>query len=107
MKYSKDTHGKGECPVCLSAFEEGDEIKKMSACDHAFHRACIDPWLSSHANCPVCRASVAVNFDENKNRPSGGGSGSGSGGNNSNNRGLSRSRNDDLHQGLPDAANLV
>ncbi|GMN22089.1 hypothetical protein TIFTF001_027723 [Ficus carica] len=118
MKYSKEAHAKelgGECPVCLSAFAEGEEVKKLSACEHAFHAACIDPWLSLHANCPVCRASIAVNATNNNKPPSGGGGvgvgvgggGGGSSGNNANNRGLSRSRHEDFHQGMPDAANLV
>ena len=48
----------GECPVCLSAFGEGDDVKPLSACGHAFHTACVDEWLSSNPNCPVCRAEV-------------------------------------------------
>ncbi|KAI6698275.1 hypothetical protein NL676_018394 [Syzygium grande] len=54
-----DTVG-GECPVCLSTLSEGEEIKRLSVCRHAFHTACIDTWLESQSNCPVCRASVPV-----------------------------------------------
>ncbi|KAK4783543.1 hypothetical protein SAY86_007917 [Trapa natans] len=50
----------GECSVCLSGFREGEEVKQLSACNHYFHAACIDPWLRSHANCPVCRAPIAA-----------------------------------------------
>lgn len=48
-----------ECPVCLSVFEEGKELKQLKICKHFFHKSCIDKWLSSHFNCPVCRAFVA------------------------------------------------
>ncbi|PSC68540.1 hypothetical protein C2E20_7879 [Micractinium conductrix] len=46
-----------ECPVCLSAFEAGDTARELG-CRHAFHAACLDPWLRSNALCPVCRADV-------------------------------------------------
>ncbi|KAL4605114.1 RING-H2 finger protein ATL33-like [Castanea sativa] len=56
---SKDVVG-SECPVCLMVFAEGEEVKQLSVCKHSFHVPCIDLWLNSHSNCPVCRASVSV-----------------------------------------------
>ncbi|KAM4089729.1 hypothetical protein ACJW30_09G005200 [Castanea mollissima] len=56
---SKDVVG-SECPVCLMVFAEGEEVKQLSVCKHSFHVPCIDLWLNSHSNCPVCRASVFV-----------------------------------------------
>ncbi|XP_044473298.1 RING-H2 finger protein ATL33-like isoform X2 [Mangifera indica] len=61
VKNEKDTHVTGigtECPVCLSVLADGDEIKQLSACKHSFHASCIDKWLKSQSNCPICRASV-------------------------------------------------
>ncbi|KAK4432364.1 RING-H2 finger protein ATL33 [Sesamum alatum] len=52
------------CPVCLSGFSEGEEIRQLSGCKHAFHSACIDMWLYSHSNCPVCRAAVPVKWSK-------------------------------------------
>ncbi|KGN66278.1 RING-H2 finger protein ATL39 [Cucumis sativus] len=49
-----------ECAVCLSAFEDGEEVKKLPRCTHTFHASCIDMWLYSHSDCPLCRAPVAV-----------------------------------------------
>ncbi|KAG8376884.1 hypothetical protein BUALT_Bualt09G0110500 [Buddleja alternifolia] len=74
-----------ECPVCLSAFVEGEEIRQLSACKHVFHVACIDMWLYSHSNCPVCRAAVPVKRS----------------------RRVPVDRVDDFQQGLPDAAGLI
>ncbi|KAL2250525.1 RING-H2 finger protein ATL33 [Sesamum indicum] len=74
-----------QCPVCLSAFAEGEEIRQLSACKHAFHAACVDMWLYSHSNCPVCRAAVPVRRSKR----------------------VSIHREDDFQQGLPDAANLI
>lgn len=49
-----------ECAVCLSAFEDGEEVKKLPRCKHMFHASCIDMWLYSHSDCPLCRAPVAA-----------------------------------------------
>ncbi|PON48058.1 43kDa postsynaptic protein [Trema orientale] len=49
-----------ECAVCLSAFEEGEEIRNLPRCKHSFHAPCIDMWLYSHSDCPLCRAPVVV-----------------------------------------------
>lgn len=63
VKFDKETHAKdvgSECPVCLSVFAEGEEVKQLSVCKHSFHATCIDMWLNSHSSCPVCRASIAI-----------------------------------------------
>lgn len=59
FKYEGD--GKGgdsDCAVCLSVFEEGEEIRQMPKCKHYFHAPCIDMWLYSHMDCPLCRSPV-------------------------------------------------
>ncbi|XP_015571688.1 RING-H2 finger protein ATL1 [Ricinus communis] len=65
FKYKKDNliakdHGSShyECAVCLSVFEDGEEVKKLPGCNHSFHASCIDMWLYSHYDCPLCRARV-------------------------------------------------
>ena len=47
-----------DCCVCLSEFEEEESVKLLPKCNHAFHVPCIDKWLKSHSNCPLCRAAV-------------------------------------------------
>ncbi|KAK2643495.1 hypothetical protein Ddye_025258 [Dipteronia dyeriana] len=47
-----------ECVVCLSVFEESDVCRCLPKCGHSFHVECIDMWLHSHTNCPICRAPV-------------------------------------------------
>ncbi|KAK9279396.1 hypothetical protein L1049_013075 [Liquidambar formosana] len=51
-----------DCAVCLGEFEEGEWIKNLPNCSHAFHVSCIDTWFQSHSNCPLCRSDV---FDLN------------------------------------------
>ncbi|XP_008786322.2 E3 ubiquitin-protein ligase Os04g0590900-like [Phoenix dactylifera] len=47
-----------DCSVCLSEFREDDSLRLLPKCNHAFHVQCIDTWLKSHSNCPLCRANI-------------------------------------------------
>ncbi|KAM0934142.1 putative transcription factor C2H2 family [Dioscorea sansibarensis] len=47
-----------DCSVCLSEFREDESLRLLPKCNHAFHLHCIDTWLKSHSNCPLCRASI-------------------------------------------------
>ncbi|CAK8577999.1 unnamed protein product [Lathyrus sativus] len=49
-----------DCSVCLSEFEEGEDLRLLPKCNHAFHLPCIDTWLGSHTSCPMCRAPIVV-----------------------------------------------
>ncbi|KAM7523699.1 hypothetical protein LguiA_013601 [Lonicera macranthoides] len=50
--------GSRECTVCLSVFEEGEEIRRLR-CGHVFHKECLDTWLKGEwATCPLCRSDV-------------------------------------------------
>lgn len=63
VKYSK-TDGLVEgtdCSVCLSDFQEDETLRLLPKCNHAFHISCIDTWLRSHTNCPLCRAGIVKN----------------------------------------------
>lgn len=62
FKYKRDdalTEGT-ECSVCLGEFEEDESLRLLPNCSHAFHTPCIDTWLRSHKNCPMCRAPVVL-----------------------------------------------
>ncbi|GAB2283260.1 hypothetical protein Dimus_017782 [Dionaea muscipula] len=47
-----------DCSVCLTEFGDGDDLRLLPKCSHAFHVSCIDTWLRSHKNCPLCRAPI-------------------------------------------------
>ncbi|KAK3034301.1 hypothetical protein RJ639_034105 [Escallonia herrerae] len=49
-----------DCAVCLSEFEENESLRLLPKCNHAFHLPCIDKWLRSHSNCPLCRSTVVL-----------------------------------------------
>ncbi|KAJ4704735.1 RING-H2 finger protein [Melia azedarach] len=57
-RYNKEGNEE-TCSVCLSEFKEGEQIRILPGCLHLFHVPCIDMWLSSHSNCPLCRADAA------------------------------------------------
>lgn len=50
-----------ECSVCLNEFQDNDSLRLLPKCNHAFHIHCIDTWLRSHTNCPLCRAPIISN----------------------------------------------
>ncbi|XP_074586155.1 RING-H2 finger protein ATL52-like [Curcuma longa] len=49
-----------DCAVCLSEFQDGELLRLLPKCHHAFHIGCIDTWLRSHINCPLCRVPVVT-----------------------------------------------
>ncbi|KFK37786.1 hypothetical protein AALP_AA3G029000 [Arabis alpina] len=49
-----------DCSVCLSEFQENESLRLLPKCNHAFHVPCIDTWLKSHSNCPLCRAFITA-----------------------------------------------
>ncbi|MQL96582.1 hypothetical protein Taro_029260 [Colocasia esculenta] len=49
-----------DCAVCLGEFHEGEMLRLLPKCSHAFHIPCIDTWLRSHLNCPLCRAPIVA-----------------------------------------------
>jgi E3 ubiquitin-protein ligase ATL6/9/15/31/42/55 len=47
-----------ECAVCLSEFDDEEELRLLPTCSHAFHPDCIGDWLVGHVTCPVCRCNL-------------------------------------------------
>ncbi|KMT01893.1 hypothetical protein BVRB_9g209190 [Beta vulgaris subsp. vulgaris] len=48
-----------ECAVCLSTLEEDELARRLPNCNHVFHMACIDTWLSGQITCPICRSDAS------------------------------------------------
>lgn len=56
--WSRDASAAMDCPICLNALKDGDTVRQLPACSHAFHRSCIDLWLLRSADCPMCKTAV-------------------------------------------------
>lgn len=50
-----------ECSICLNEFHEDENLRLLPSCVHGFHLPCIDTWLKSNVNCPLCRTNVMSN----------------------------------------------
>ncbi|KAK7276411.1 hypothetical protein RIF29_17550 [Crotalaria pallida] len=66
---SKDQDSACECCICLSAFRDGEKLKKLPGCEHCFHCECVDKWLMNHSSCPLCRASLKLDVDSSFSFP--------------------------------------
>ncbi|KAI5798909.1 hypothetical protein EDC01DRAFT_22636 [Geopyxis carbonaria] len=48
------------CAICLDVIEEDDDVRGLT-CGHAFHAACLDPWLTHRrACCPLCKKDYYI-----------------------------------------------
>ncbi|XP_039144256.1 E3 ubiquitin-protein ligase RING1-like [Dioscorea cayenensis subsp. rotundata] len=52
-----------DCAVCLTEFRDGEDLRLLPKCSHAFHIPCIDTWLRSRVSCPLCRAPIVASKD--------------------------------------------
>lgn len=42
------------CPICLAEYVVREPVRTLP-CQHSYHAECIDTWLGSRNNCPLCR----------------------------------------------------
>lgn len=50
--------GLDQCSICLAEFAEGESLRVLPKCKHAFHIMCVDKWLLLHSSCPTCRQGL-------------------------------------------------
>ena len=54
----RSSNGNPLCPICLEEVIDSDNNKKVLHCNHTFHKNCIDRWLRTRSQCPVCRRRI-------------------------------------------------
>ncbi|KAL4453747.1 hypothetical protein ABPG74_009643 [Tetrahymena malaccensis] len=47
------------CSLCLLEFVKGQKLR-ITICSHQFHSQCLEEWLESNENCPLCRQSFEI-----------------------------------------------
>ncbi|XP_078509687.1 E3 ubiquitin-protein ligase RNF130 isoform X11 [Lissotriton helveticus] len=45
------------CAVCIESYKQNDVVRVLP-CKHVFHKGCVDPWLSEHCTCPMCKLNI-------------------------------------------------
>ncbi len=54
-----DGEEEGElCSICQDRYTDGQAIRKITHCSHAFHKTCIDEWFERNVHCPICRYDI-------------------------------------------------
>lgn len=46
-----------ECAICMEKFADGESLRTLP-CLHKYHVGCIDRWLMSNRQCPICKHDV-------------------------------------------------
>eukprot|EP00927_Polykrikos_kofoidii_P010236 TRINITY_DN14330_c0_g1_i3.p1 TRINITY_DN14330_c0_g1~~TRINITY_DN14330_c0_g1_i3.p1 ORF type:complete len:327 (+),score=51.84 TRINITY_DN14330_c0_g1_i3:102-1082(+) len=46
-----------ECAICMEEFEDSQMVRTLP-CLHRFHVSCVDKWLRSSRECPICKHAV-------------------------------------------------
>ena len=49
------------CNICFEEYSIKTYKRILPDCKHCFHKKCIDKWLKSKSNCPVCRTNLLKN----------------------------------------------
>ena len=46
------------CPICLSSWKKGCEIRTNLCCKKSFCSSCIETWFAESKRCPLCNVDV-------------------------------------------------
>ena len=56
-EFNNELEHHDKCSICLEDYEENDIINVLK-CGHKYHDKCIDEWIITNINCPLCRLSI-------------------------------------------------
>ena len=46
------------CNICCEDYIVGQYKRTLPSCNHIFHKKCVDKWLKTKSNCPICRSEL-------------------------------------------------
>ena len=46
------------CSICQDSIVAAEACRRITACQHTYHRTCIDQWFSRSVFCPSCRHDI-------------------------------------------------
>jgi len=55
--FNGELESEESCSICLENYKKNDTINILK-CGHKYHEKCIDEWISTSDNCPLCRLSI-------------------------------------------------
>ena len=49
-----------DCSICLDKLYDEESNKEIISldCNHLFHKECVDPWVNTNKNCPLCKRNI-------------------------------------------------
>jgi len=56
-EYTLNENKNDRCSICLEDYSIGDILNEL-ICNHFYHKNCINKWIKSNNNCPICRSSI-------------------------------------------------
>jgi hypothetical protein len=54
---SESTEDESTCTICFGGLCKGDTCIR-TACNHVFHKECMDTWMERKFECPLCRQKI-------------------------------------------------
>jgi hypothetical protein len=46
------------CAICQDALRPQDQCRRLTFCQHIYHKSCIDEWFTRSVACPTCRHDI-------------------------------------------------
>lgn len=56
------------CAICQDEIEPNQHVRRLTHCNHYYHKDCIDTWFQGNVHCPTCRHDIREVSDNDNNR---------------------------------------
>ena len=59
IKFNIDNTSFFQCGICMDTFQDGEQLKKL-VCSHIYHKDCLNQWIQSKKDCPLCGKFINI-----------------------------------------------